>query len=221
MLPILNVDYSLFNPPTLPWYRAGGIPLANVVAAWRFKGAVSYALSVVDLVNGHTLTNGSAPTWDALTGYSWIGSKYLKTDIVPTATMAILISVSGIEATGSNHLFGAREGTGVHFRLQPVVGANTFTYFWGGKSATVARAGNAANVYGLGPQWYWTDQTQTAFVGTWTNFTDKPIYLQAYNNNGAVGGQLNQAGFSVAMSIYDPAPTAAQLLAVDNAMRAL
>lgn len=47
---------------------------SGAYAAWQAKGAASYAASLVDLTgNGKNLTEGSAPTWDAGTGWTFNG----------------------------------------------------------------------------------------------------------------------------------------------------
>jgi hypothetical protein len=61
------------------WYLAGGVDPANCIAAYQAKGAASYAASKVNLANPGTwdLSEIIAPTWNALTGWTFDGATTL------------------------------------------------------------------------------------------------------------------------------------------------
>lgn len=73
----------IFSPPFEPnslakaggdWWLAGGIDPADCVAAYRAKGAASYAASLIDLSgNGNNAieVDGSSPGWDSSDGWSF------------------------------------------------------------------------------------------------------------------------------------------------------
>ena len=70
MLPLL-----IRSKGKVPWYLSGNIPLANCIAAYKPKGAASYAASKVNIVNPGTydLSDGAAfPTWDAVNGWTFV-----------------------------------------------------------------------------------------------------------------------------------------------------
>lgn len=82
-----NVGITIHAPRSsadTDWWLAGGINPANVVAAYRAKGAASYAASLVNLANPGTynLTEGNGTvTWDTVNGWRAFatGSKYFHT----------------------------------------------------------------------------------------------------------------------------------------------
>lgn len=80
-----------------PWYLAGGIGLANVLGAWDFKNAPSYAASKISLANpsaANLLVDGTAyPTWARGTGLTFVegSSQYLT--ISSAITTAVPVSM--------------------------------------------------------------------------------------------------------------------------------
>jgi len=101
----------------LPWYRAGGIPAANCIGAYKALGTGNIAASYVNLANPGTydLTTASAPTFDASYGWAFDGiSQYLGSGIVPvnnqTWSMAIRYTdangiLAGIDSPGANDFY--------------------------------------------------------------------------------------------------------------------
>jgi hypothetical protein len=90
----------LFHPPpavSSAWYLTTGVTAANVIAAWRFKGAVSEATSLVNLANPGTydLTATGAPTWDAVNGWTLnAGNTIATSGLVSQDKLSILIQYS-------------------------------------------------------------------------------------------------------------------------------
>ena len=101
----------------LPWYRAGGIPAANCIGAYKAIGSPSLAASYVNLANPGTydLTTAAEPTFDQSYGWYFNGSTmYLGTGIVPvnnqTWSMAIRYTdasglLAGIDSPGANDFY--------------------------------------------------------------------------------------------------------------------
>ena len=66
---------TVTSTPDAQWWLAGGVDPADVVGAWRAKGAASYSDSLVNLGGGPDLYHPeSAPTWTAAKG--WQGGQH-------------------------------------------------------------------------------------------------------------------------------------------------
>jgi hypothetical protein len=68
----------------VPWWLAGGVAAANAIAVYQPKGAADLAASYVNLANPGTYdaAPGTAPTFDAATGWTFNGStQYLTTGV--------------------------------------------------------------------------------------------------------------------------------------------
>jgi hypothetical protein len=212
------------NPhtPITGIWLSDGITASTVIAAYHARGATSYAASKVNLVapGTHNLLDGAtAPGWNVATGWNASSSGYLISDILPTATMFVIAKYSGIVTAGNYDLFGASTGAN-YFMMMPLKTAGNIRPWWGGYATSIALANSGANIIGLGPQVYWLNQQKGSFSGTWGAIT-YPLYVMAFANNGVNPAYQLGQGYVEALYIYDPMPTDAQVLAVDNAMRAL
>ena len=98
-----------------PWWLAGGISAANVVAAYQPKGAASLAASYVNLANPGTnnLTAPAAPTWNAATGWTFAAARLEAALTVQQAwTVIVRAQATGNGlAGGYGRLWAARAGT--------------------------------------------------------------------------------------------------------------
>lgn len=77
-----------------PWYLAGGIAAANCIAAYAPKGAADLAASYVNLATPGTnnAAPGTAPTWDAVNGWTFNGiNQYLTTGLIPARAYSMII----------------------------------------------------------------------------------------------------------------------------------
>ena len=203
-------------------WLSGGISAASVVAAYHSRGAANYETSKINLNNSptHILTDiiYKAPLWTAAGGWDASTLGYLISDIVPTATMVVMFIYSGFNTPGPYFAYGSSSETGKH-TIRPQSVAGSIRPQWGDYSTTTARSNLTANVIAVGPNFYWVNQTKYTFTGTWGDMTHV-MSLLAYSVSGTTVNHVAQ-GLWPAFYIYDPAPTDAQLLAVDNALRAL
>lgn len=109
---------------TNAWYAAGG-SLAICIAAWRPKGAATYAASKVNLANPGTYdaVDGAAyPTWDAINGWKAdrTQSQYLATGITPVnnQTWSGFVRFTNAATIVAMPLFGAH-GLSSFFMIEP------------------------------------------------------------------------------------------------------
>lgn len=203
-----------------PWL-AGGVSPSSVVAAYQSLTS-SYAASKINLANPstHALTDGTtAPLWTAESGWDASNSGYLITDILPTGTMTVIFGYVGYTTAGARYAYGSTTGAGRYHTIQPRSATTTIRPFWGDYTTAVTGVANLEqNVIAVGPNFYWVNQTKFPITATWGDISGRTMYLLALNSAGNPTGPVAQ-GYWSAFYIYDPSPTDAQLLAIDNEIR--
>lgn len=135
-----------------PWWLAGDIDPAVVVAAYQPKGAASLAASYVNLANPGTNDAAPvvAPTFAAATGWTFNGStQYLTTGIVPDGNTSMLVRFSdttgNVVAGVSRTISGSNQGW---FYIIPA-GAAKIRWRYGATFANGSAAAPAAGVVAL------------------------------------------------------------------------
>ncbi len=226
----------------LPWYRAGNIPIENCIAAYKPKGATSYALSKVNQVRPGTydLVDGAAfPTWAIGTGWTFAAalSQYLTvasalvTDVplsmvcrfnpVGVATNYRLLSICDTAASNRFYLLaaGVTAGDPVSAYLVSSVpaagGANSTAGFTAGSwytGAAVYIAINSRAAYLNGGN-KGTDATAITPTGIDTTI------IGAQHDGTAVNGFFD--GSMAACAFYNIALSDAQVAALHAAMALL
>ena len=202
---------------TANWWEAGGA--TGCVAAYQPKGAASLAASYVNLANPGTYdaAPGTAPTWNASTGWTGDGSTtYLTTGVTPGAGWSMLVSFSSI--TGSRAMLAGEVAANAYFAL----GAKWYGFgaraLWAGgeayqgpelSSGVMALAGNLLYINGV---------YKKTISSTWTG-SPAAIYLLAQNQVPTSGNNI--AGNLLACAIYNTALNGTQVAAVSTAMAAL
>jgi len=110
---ITSLGCSVQRPAAGGWWLSGGIAAANCIAAYQPKGAASYAASLMDLsVTGNDAYEGIAPTWDATNGWTFNGTYFLKTGIIPTTSTVFAIKYANCTDTWWAGLFGVYNNAG-------------------------------------------------------------------------------------------------------------
>lgn len=111
-----------------PFYLAGGIDKANVLAAYQPKGAASLAASYINLANPGTgdATVTTPPTFDASRGWIFNGtSQFIKTGIVPDANTSVIIKFTDVPyyTTAPHCILGTEVNSGAYdgLTIYPVV----------------------------------------------------------------------------------------------------
>jgi len=209
-----------FDPglTALPWYRAGGAPLP--VAAYQPKGASSLAASYVNLANPGTYdaAPGTAPTFDAATGWTFDGNtQYVTTGVVPTHPMSLILRVAN-GYTGPQARVTAGCYDGKAFILESGYGG--FRYYEYGTAYTGPGAAVAAGVMCLTPtQGYLNGATDGTTMSGGTTLPVHALTIGGRNDGGAVNSLW--IGKIQAVAIYSTALTAPQVAAVSAAMAAL
>jgi hypothetical protein len=223
------VSPTFYSSASVVWYLSGGIAAANCVAAYQPKGASSLAASYVNLANPGTYdcTLGTAPAWDATNGWIFNGatnSRYLKTGIMLTSTTWSAVVRFSSAALSTGAVFG-HNGPSFdrRFAILTNVGGTSIIYEYGRAAdssglltitATIttgvlAIAGNTA---------YRNGSAETGNITTVAYTTGLDIYIGAWNASGAgafFSGNIQGIAF------YNSVLSAAQVLAVTNAVNAL
>jgi len=213
----LGVSRKPVSAPQTAWWLAGGINPANVVAAYQGKGAASYGDSKVNLAGDstHNLTEGNAPAWDTLIGWTMNGNKWLETGILPTENMSAFVRFTS--AGNPSVLFGSYSGNNTtRFVICPsfqgkknyehagsYLGGNNTGYGFGSMAIT----GQSGYYHGL---------FDTAIPGTWSGTATKTIHIGHQN-----GYTSYCDAVIIAMSFYANPITAEQIMALHQATETL
>lgn len=207
----------------VPWYLAGGVALANVVAAYQPIGAASLAASYSNLANPGTndAAPGVAPTWASATGWTFNGStQYLTSGIAPASGYSVVIRISGGPTSGNNqYALASYDGTGnTYFRII-LRDAGRCIYNNGNTTLVDTEAAQAAGVWGMTPTDAYRDGTSQGSLGGWSGTNTRPIYIGARNLAGTADAFT--AFNCLAYALYNTALTGAQVAAITTAAAAL
>lgn len=193
------------------WWEAGGA--TGAVAVYQPIGAASLAASYVNLANPGTCdaADGTAPSFDAATGWRFATNKYLRTGIIPAYTWTILVRFSDASL---NVLFGTNF---VRWAIWPAYPGDKIDYIWNNNDNFQAPALTAGTIGYAGNLAYRNGVLDKTLSGTPTLTTE--IYIGATNN----GGTATFFGTNniQAVAIYNTTLTAPMVLAVSTAMAAL
>jgi hypothetical protein len=99
------------NPDTDLWYLTTGVVAADVICAYKPKGAVSLAASYSNLANPGTQDAIATvpPTWNSTDGWIFNGTdQYLDTGAYPTSDWSVLIKFSDFSLLG-RYLLGVED----------------------------------------------------------------------------------------------------------------
>ena len=183
----------------------------TVVAAYQAKGAASLAASYVNLANPGTkdLTAGTAPTFDAATGWTFAGSEWLTTGYSTINTSMTVIVRFSDAASGVYTMCGSI-GSGRH-RIMP--NRSNLVYY----GDTTKSPGMTSGVLAIaGTTGYRNGTSEGAVsIGASTN----PYYIGAqYETGNAVA---KWSGKIQAVAIYSTTLDATQVAEVTAEMAAL
>lgn len=200
------------------WWEVAG---RTCVAAYQPKGAASYAASLVNLANPGTYdaTEGVAPTWDAATGWTFNGTQYLKTGIIPeySQDQAALCRFAGLTEQ-DHYLCGMYQLNGRMFGLFVEFANNRVQYINGYgmpkapflSSGVLAVSGNRGYRNGI-------DEGVTIYG--WSAEPTRESFIGARNTNGSP--LLFMSGSMSALAIYSDTLSAAEVAIVSAAMATL
>ncbi len=210
-----------------PWYRAGGAPLP--VAAYQSKGAASYAASKVNLANPGTYdaTDGTAyPTWDAATGWTFDGTKYLKTGITPatdhTWSMLVRYTRDAMPSWGDWFTLAGMQGVAAKFCFGLATYNSSGIYQLQARHGGLKRWNNSATSGVLGmasTTGYFNGSELTGAILTGTSETVYAIYIGAENYGNSPSRY--HKGTIQALAIYNVTLSGPQVAAVSAAMSLL
>lgn len=206
-----------------PWYLKGGVASANCIAAYKAKGAASYAASKINLANPGTYdaADGAAfPSWAAATGWTFNGTtQYLDTGVVPVndQTWSMIVKYNSY-TTGAVTVCGMYEDVpGIRaFLIQVNDGGDLLTYY-NGNNTSAAPHLHAATLAIGGTIAYRDGVPDGAAIGAIPGVFVGSIYIGAVNYDaGTAAGFL--PGVITSLAIYDAVLTEAQVVAIGAEM---
>ena len=201
------------------WWDDDGA-IAGCVAAYAPVGAADLASSYVNLANPGTYNAapGVAPTWNALTGWTFNGStQYLTTGVVPASDQSWSMIVRFTTSDTDACVCGSRISTN-RFWLYCADGfnqryyGNGFNKSYAGRvtSGVMAIGGNVAYLNG-------SPETGTIAAGSGTN--THGIYIGCLNNAGTISSSFS--GTIVAFAVYSSTLSASDVATITTRMNAL
>jgi hypothetical protein len=209
--------------PVIPWWLAGGISATSVSGVWQPKGAASLAASYLRLAGSEGYANidpavvgvGVAPTFNAATGWSFDGTQWLDTGIIPNgylpASCSAMVRYSNIPTNAYHYVFSA----GTRFEIFGGYGGGHHRYQYGNVALSMVPE-QLSGVIGMsGPQGYYNGNADGTALGVWNATQSNHLFI----GYGAYGYKL--IGKVQAFVAYNVTLTAPQTLAVATAMAAL
>lgn len=198
-----------------PWWLAGGIPAANCMAAYRAKGAESYASSLVNLVTPglyDAYDDTNTPPWTSALGWQGVHSsgKYLKTILVPKIGWSMAIKIASVVDWAGGIAASMQYGWGFD------IGGGKFIATVGGGQITIkSSAGSTTGVAIIANKnIYWNTEYINASTGT----TDYSTALYLMSPSSKI---QTFEGYLQAVAVYNNELTQAQATELTRAMNAL
>ena len=208
------------------WWEAGGA--TGCVAAYQPVGAASLAASYTDLSgNGNDCGPGTAPTWDAVNGWTFNGTtQYLTTGVsnALNQTWTMVIQFSGATAgtktlAGNQYTAGANDNS---FVIYPWRTTNNVIYRSGLSATQIQQAPQLAtgNLAIAGRQGYRNGSADGGLIAVNVGGgSNGAVFIAAMNYNGSAIQFCNCA--ISAFALYDNDIGATSMAAVAAAMAAL
>lgn len=202
------------------WWLSGGIAQAACVAAYRPKGALSYAASKINLATPGTYNavDGAAfPTWNPTTGWAFLlaSVQYLNTGITPGAiTWSAFVQFANLDTAAIEMLIGSY-GNGKFFAL----GCGTTKALYGNGSAAtyISPALTSGNLGVAGANPYRNGVDDGAI--TQSTQSTRALFIGACNEVASVTYPMT--GNIYAAAIYNVTPTQTQITSLVTTMARL
>jgi hypothetical protein len=221
------------------WYLAGGISPDNVLGAWDFKNAPSYAISKISLINPSATNlwvDGAAhPAWAAGTGLTFAAasSQYLTiaSAIATAVPITMICRFNADDVTTNYALMSICDTAAANYFLMGAYGAAA-----GDPIRVYATAAGASTGVGYtATTWYTAAGTYAigeTFRYAYLNGTNKALgnalvnvvgldttYIGVYHTGAGLASYLK--GKIASCAFYNIELADAQVLAIHNAMTAL
>ena len=193
----------------LPWYRAGGIPLANCIGAYKPKGAVDLATSYVNLAGNaaYNASPGSAPSFDAALGWVSTGDAWLTTGITPTANYSMIVrfNTGAYDGTQTGVIGTFNTTTAQYFAMRHHRGSagDGHVYYYGEGFVIAGVRLTSANVLALSANKCFLNGVADGTVAGTLSTTPGIISLLSIAINGTPVAGQGLAGSLQAAAIYD------------------
>jgi hypothetical protein len=209
-----------------PWWLAGGVSPANVVAAYQPKGAASLAASYINLANpgAFDAVPVAVPGWSAAAGWIFTSAQAVSTVPVISGESGAKIYTMIIQFTNSQnafnrHLFGARTGAAATNVNVSQVNAASADLVNANRNVATSRRNNGS--YAIAGFSMYADGVFLGDAPFATTTATTPALFVGASNDGA-GGLFNPMTVNIsAFAVYDTKLTAPQVAAISAAMSAL
>jgi hypothetical protein len=213
-VPVMHADQGV-----PPWYLAGGVSAANCLAAYQAIGAADLAASKVNLVTPGTynLSAGVDPAFDTAIGWTFNGTdQTLNTGIDPAANatqnMSIIVRYSNCTSAGG-FIAGGTNFAGSYFTIA-VRTTPLRRYYNGGLFTSAAAFSDNGVICLAGLNGYFNGVVDPAGPLAWSDFDCAQLAIAKVSSS-------YWAGSIQAVAIYNNVLSAAEALAISNAMAAL
>lgn len=215
-----ETDLTGWTTSGTPWWLAGGVSVANAVAAYQPIGAADLSGSYINLANPGTYNAapGVAPTFDASTGWTFNGSnQYLSTGILPASSWSVFVRYSGASST-DGIIIGAYKSSAIRYDIRTRWGGTFRSYYFFGAAGFGGAFQSSGVIGNAGSTFYFNSNVDAVVAGS-GSMSDYPLWIGALNYVGSGLGYYNGKIQSVA--IYNTTLTADQVSAITTAMNAL
>jgi hypothetical protein len=216
---------SLINGGVGRLSATASVPGANwydgAFAAFQSKGAASLAASYVNLANPgvNDLAVGSAPNFDAATGWGFTGTQYLITDFIHLQEWTVFVRFSDAVAN-QGVLFSGRDVSNIPRMAHRLQSATDFRFYTAGTTATSI---NPAPVFGVTAQALNKGYLNGSPIATLTLGNNTALTLVSYIGASNIAGSPGKplTGKIQAIGWWNSTLTDAEIATISAAMAAL
>jgi lysophospholipase L1-like esterase len=200
------------------WYRSNNTPMP--IAVYEPFSASTLAASYVNVVNPgvhDAAAPVAAPTFIAGSGWSFNGTQYLTTDIIPAAGWTLLMHCGDTYVTNKT-LCGCSKTGGPWFTLNAFQGANKVAYGNGGSLLQVApQMDYAGTLTAAGLTGYRNGIADAGSIPAWSGTMPYEFWIGTNHLDGSVANSAT--GGILAIAIWNSVLDSAQVLSVHNALQ--
>jgi len=204
------------------WWLLPDMASSNVIVVYQPTGATSLADSYVNLVapGTHDAAPGTAPTWDAVNGWTFSSAQYLVTDIVPDSLLWSVFVRFSDSVAQIYSMFGETQTGGKSLYVQPTRADNVYYTYGGTTLVAPAMTGGVVGITGGSPTGSgWRDGIEDTTVIYTNAVPEYPLHIGGMNNAGTP--VPNWAGKIQAMAIYNVPLTPSQVATLTARMAVL
>ena len=219
--------YRAFETQNL-WYMAAGLSQGQVLGAWRAKGALSYAASLINLVSPYdTLTPHGTPDWGGNTGWGLLQTRqdYFITAVNPPINSSLIIRFSnGSNLDGSicgAWPVAANSGWGIWPRYNNGISPYQHAYFNGSQANPAPALATDETLAIAGQYGYRNGVVDTSAIAPPSNPVGHVVALGAWWKGSTSTWVYSWQGNIVCAAIYSTVLTPAQVAQLNAQIQGL